>query len=82
MQSLPTGGRTPLAHALVLASETIRRACGTGSPALIPMPVLLTDGKANVALPDRPGDPWQQALEAAGDLAEAGHGRTRARHRR
>ena len=25
MRSLPTGGRTPLAHALVLASETIRR---------------------------------------------------------
>ena len=72
MQSLPTGGRTPLAHALVLASETIRRACGTGSAALIPMPVLLTDGKANVALPDRPGDPWQQALEAAGELAEVG----------
>ena len=72
MQSLPTGGRTPLAHALVLASDTIRRARGTGSAALIPMPVLLTDGKANVALPDRPGDPWQQALEAAGDLAQAG----------
>jgi magnesium chelatase subunit D len=72
MQSLPTGGRTPLAHALVLASETIRRACGTGRAALIPMPVLLTDARANVALPDRPGDPWQQALEAAGDLADLG----------
>ena len=36
------------------------------------MPVLLTDGKANVALPDQPGDPWQQSLEAAGDLAAAG----------
>ena len=48
MQSLPTGGRTPLAHALVLASETIRRARGTAGAALIPMPVLLTDGKANV----------------------------------
>ena len=69
--SLPTGGRTPLAHALVLASETIRRAEGAG-PALIPMPVLLTDGKANVGLPDRPGDPWEQALRAAGDLADAG----------
>jgi magnesium chelatase subunit D len=72
MQLLPTGGRTPLAHALVMASETIRRACGTATAALIPMPVLLTDGKANVALPDRPGDPWQQALEAAGDLARVG----------
>ncbi len=72
MKLLPTGGRTPLAHALVLASETIRRCCATGSAALIPMPVLLTDGKANVALPDRPGDPWQQALEAAGDLSRLG----------
>ena len=71
MRSLPTGGRTPLAHALELASETIRRSCGADS-ALIPMPVLLTDGKANVCAPDRPGDPWEQALRAAGDLAEAG----------
>jgi magnesium chelatase subunit D len=71
MRSLPTGGRTPLAHALVLASETIRRACGAG-PSLVPMPVLLTDGKANVCVPDRPGDPWEQALRAAGELAEVG----------
>ena len=36
------------------------------------MPVLLTDGKANVGLPDRPGDPWDQALQAAENLAETG----------
>ena len=71
MRSMPTGGRTPLAHALVLATETIRRARGSG-PAPIPMPVLLTDGKTNVGLPDHPGDPWEQALQAAGNLAAAG----------
>ena len=31
--------------------------------------VLLSDGKANVCLPDTQGDPWQQALEAAAELA-------------
>ncbi len=36
------------------------------------MLVLPTDGKANVGLPDRPGDPWEQALRAGGDQAEAG----------
>jgi magnesium chelatase subunit D len=71
MQALSTGGRTPLAHALVLAFEVIRRARGA-DPALIVMPVLLTDGKANVELPGRPGDPWEQALQAAGELAAVG----------
>jgi magnesium chelatase subunit D len=70
MRSMPTGGRTPLAHALVLATETIRRTRRSGQ-APIPMPVLLTDGKANVGLPDQPGDPWEQAIQAAGNLAEA-----------
>jgi magnesium chelatase subunit D len=41
-------------------------------PSLILMPVLLTDGKANVELPGQPGDPWEQALQAAGELAVAG----------
>jgi magnesium chelatase subunit D len=71
MQALATGGRTPLAHALVLAAEVTRRARGA-DPSLILMPVLLTDGKANVELPGQPGDPWEQALQAAGELAVAG----------
>jgi magnesium chelatase subunit D len=71
MRSMPTGGRTPLAHALLLAAETIRPARASG-PAPIPMPVLLTDGKANVGLPDQPGDAWEQAIQAAGNLAAAG----------
>ena len=57
LEYLPTGGRTPLAHALDLA-----RTLMTPSTLLI----LLTDGRANVPL--RNGDPWQEALEVASQL--------------
>jgi magnesium chelatase subunit D len=57
LEYLPTGGRTPLAHALDLARTFI-----TPSTLLI----LLTDGRANVSL--RNGDPWQEALEVASQL--------------
>jgi magnesium chelatase subunit D len=57
-----TGGRTPLAHALQLAADTL--AASEGNVLL----VLLTDGKGNVALPGG-GDAWAQALEAAAVLA-------------
>jgi magnesium chelatase subunit D len=68
LRVLPTGGRTPLAHALVLARETIRQAQRSAPDRLV-LVVLLSDGKANVGLPESPGDPWQQALQAAADLA-------------
>ena len=32
--------------------------------------ILLTDGRANVALPDTDQDPWSQSLSAARQLAE------------
>lgn len=51
---VPTGGRTPLAHALELAAGLI-----TDDTALI----LLTDGRANV--PFRSADAWADALDAA-----------------
>jgi len=54
LEYLPTGGRTPLAHALTLAREYL-------TPATIL--ILLTDGHANVALAS--GDPWQEALTVA-----------------
>ncbi|ADW70813.1 ATP-binding protein [Granulicella tundricola] len=54
LEYLPTGGRTPLAHALTLAQTLI-----TPTTLLI----LLTDGRANV--PINNGDPWQEALAAA-----------------
>ncbi len=57
LEFLPTGGRTPLAHALELARTLV-----TPSSLLI----LLTDGRANVALAG--GDPWTEALNSAGRL--------------
>lgn len=63
---LPTGGRTPLAHGLALAAELARTAPG---PALV---VVVSDGRANVALPGTDGDPWQQALTACAALMGKG----------
>ncbi len=68
LRQLPTGGRTPLAHALALAAEVVAAAERHG-PTLL---VLLTDGRANVALPGTEGDPWEQALAAAAALAASG----------
>jgi magnesium chelatase subunit D len=69
MRELPTGGRTPLAHALTLAGEMIEqiRRSQPDAPVLF---VLLSDGKANVTLPETEGDPWQQALQAAQRIAD------------
>jgi magnesium chelatase subunit D len=66
LRDLPTGGRTPLPHALELALETLAK---RPSDAMPPLLVLLTDGKANVALADA-GDPWRETLALAGLLAE------------
>ncbi len=57
LEFLPTGGRTPLAHALELAGSLV-------NPASIL--ILLTDGRANVPLTGT--DPWADALEAAKKL--------------
>ncbi|MDO9236682.1 MAG: VWA domain-containing protein, partial [Aquabacterium sp.] len=65
LHELPTGGRTPLPHALSVALETLEK---TGMPPLL---VLLSDGKANVALTEG-NDPWQESLRFAGLLAERG----------
>jgi magnesium chelatase subunit D len=57
LEYLPTGGRTPLAHALELAAQYIN-----GETLLL----LMTDGRANV--PSRTADPWADALEAAAGI--------------
>lgn len=64
LAALPTGGRTPLPHALELARDMLASmaARGSGEPLL----VLLSDGKANVPLPGAGGDPWAQSLQLAG----------------
>jgi magnesium chelatase subunit D len=70
LRELPTGGRTPLAHALVVAHEVVHqvRRSRPNTPVLL---VLLSDGRANVPLPGTAEDPWQQALQAAAGLATA-----------
>lgn len=65
LRELPTGGRTPLPHALQLAQETLART----DNGRIPLLVLMTDGKANVSVRDA-GDPWREALDIAGLIAE------------
>ena len=65
LRDLPTGGRTPLPHALQLTLETLAT---RAKDALPPLLVLLTDGKANVALAEG-GDPWRETLELAAQLA-------------
>ena len=69
MRELSTGGRTPLPHALQLTLEILRK--NTGANSLQPLLVLLSDGKANVAL-DVDGDPWNETLTLAGLLSEHG----------
>jgi magnesium chelatase subunit D len=67
---LPTGGRTPLAHGLLLANEVVSPARRL-HPELPMLLILVSDGRANVALPNTAEEPWQQALRAAGELAAA-----------
>jgi magnesium chelatase subunit D len=57
LEYLPTGGRTPLSHALELSKSYI-----TPKTVLI----VMTDGRANYPL--RGGDPWQEALGIAAEL--------------
>jgi magnesium chelatase subunit D len=54
LEFLPTGGRTPLAHALELAETLVTDAS---------LLVLITDGRANVPLMS--ADPWADALHSA-----------------
>jgi magnesium chelatase subunit D len=62
LNDVPTGGRTPLARALLDAADVLR----TREPALL---VLFTDGRANVSAGD--GDPWEEALGAGSRLRTA-----------
>jgi magnesium chelatase subunit D len=65
LRALPTGGRTPLPHALQLAAQLLAQADYTQG--LQPLLVLLSDGKANVPLPGG-GDAGLQTQQLAGQL--------------
>jgi magnesium chelatase subunit D len=62
LSDVPTGGRTPLARALLDAADVLL----TRAPALL---VLFTDGRANVSVEG--GDPWEEALAAGSRLRTA-----------
>ena len=62
LSDVPTGGRTPLARAFLDAAHLLK----TRKPAVL---VLLTDGRANVAVDG--GDPWAEALAACQPLQAA-----------
>lgn len=53
LQTMPTGGKTPLSRGLLLGYEVLDRA-RKRDPEIIPLMVLLTDGQANVAMGDLP----------------------------
>ena len=75
LQRLPTGGRTPLAHALSLTSDTIHR-LRRHEPDQTMLLIVLSDGKANVPLPSDSKessdglDAWRQTEQMATQLAQ------------
>lgn len=63
LEKLPTGGRTPLPHALQLAEKMLASFANDGR--IQPFLVILSDGKANVPLPGAGGDAWRQSIQLA-----------------
>ncbi len=70
LADLPIGGATPLAHGLALASRVVERS-RRREPGVIPLVVLLTDGRGNVPLLDG-GQPAADALALADRLGRDG----------
>jgi len=69
LEDLLTGGRTPLAAGLQAALDLVRQTC-LKDPRAICIPVLLTDGKANVSQGN--GSPVEEALAVAEAFRQPG----------
>ncbi len=67
LADLPIGGRTPLTAGLGAAANVLRRALRK-DPALLPLVIVMTDGRANAGIGAAP--PHEEALKAAAALAE------------
>ncbi len=67
LQTMPTGGKTPLSRGMLTAFELLERARRRDAE-VVPLMVLLTDGQANVAISDLP--PQQEAYRIAEMIAE------------
>jgi magnesium chelatase subunit D len=70
LADLPIGGATPLPAGLELALRVVA-ASRRREPGVVPLVVLLTDGRGNLPLATG-GDPEAESLALAGRLAEAG----------
>ena len=69
LQSLPTGGKTPLAQGIMKGLDVLTRE-RTINRNMLPLMVLISDGKANVAMGD--GIPVEEAKFAASLVKSAG----------
>lgn len=67
LTDLPIGGRTPLTAGLGEAADVLRQALRK-EPSLLPLVIVMTDGRANAGLGS--GPPHEEALRAAAALAE------------
>lgn len=68
LAELPVGGRTPLAAGLVTACEVVRPLL-LKDPGLRPLLVLVTDGRSNVGLDDKPNSrATDEALKVADEI--------------
>jgi Mg-chelatase subunit ChlD len=67
LQTMPTGGKTPLARGLLTGLEILHRA-RRNDPEVLPLMVLLTDGQANVAMSAMP--PQTEAYQIADLIAQ------------
>lgn len=67
LQTMPTGGKTPLSRGLLLGFEVLERARRQDHE-VVPMMVLLTDGQANVSMGELP--PQQESYLLADFIAE------------
>jgi magnesium chelatase subunit D len=68
MQSLPVGGRTPLAHGLSLGLEVMKRELLTNHQT-IPRLILISDGRANVGMGS--ASPMDDAKSVAAQIRDA-----------
>jgi magnesium chelatase subunit D len=66
LQTMPTGGKTPLARGLLTGFEMLYRA-QRQNPEVIPLLVLITDGQANVAISKMP--PQKEVYHVAEHIA-------------
>lgn len=69
LETLPTGGRTPLAHGIKLGLEIIRN-CWAMDSNMVPLLVLVSDGRANVSIDG--GDPVEESKKLAEEIRLAG----------